>query len=77
MEIDFDAIQEESVKINEMIDKISEDIIGLSKLCLDPDLTQAIKLALLDAYFCGKSSGRKPAQLRNKWSVFINPIQEV
>jgi hypothetical protein len=72
MKIDYDALAEESVKINQMIDKIAEDIIGLSKLCLDNELTNAIKLALLDAYFCGKSRERKPAQLKNKWSAFIN-----
>jgi hypothetical protein len=76
MNIDFDRMEAEASKVNELIDKIAEDIIGLSKLTLDVTLSQAIKLALLDAYFCGKHSGRRPAQLLNSWSTFINPKEE-
>ena len=64
---------EDDVKsVLKLVDEIADNIIGLDRLGFNSDLTEAIKLALLDAYWCGRHDGRPAGLLKNNWSHFIN-----
>ena len=68
----IDEAEENAKCVLKLVDEIAENIIGLDRLGLNSDLTEAIRLALLDAYWCGKHDGRPAGLLTNKWSDFIN-----